>query len=366
MGYRELVAWQHLGLSYRYWQRGDFEPFRAGSEQALHAAREVGEPTTESSALVFLAGIDLLQGRAEQALESLQDTLALVMRTGAAMTLPYVEEYTAWALAALGRHTESADLIQTMLEGPTADYAWVVPMLEWLLARVHLAQGDPAQARRHADNVLAAVGTLPNAWHEARGHHVLARIACADRRWAEAERHAHLCLDLLVEHDLELDYAIALDALAEAAAGLESHEEAARLLGASARAHNERGLVRWTSDAEHFNALERTLQAALGDTDYAEAAAEGTELTTREAIAWARRRRGSRRRPTAGWESLTPTELTVVGFIAEGLTNPQIGERMFITRGTVKVHLSNILRKLDMSTRTEIAAEAARRDATLP
>jgi DNA-binding CsgD family transcriptional regulator len=191
---------------------------------------------------------------------------------------------------------------------------------------------------------------------------VLARIACADRRWAEAERHAHLCLDLLVEHDLELDYAIALDALAEAAAGLESHEEAARLLGASARAHSERGLVRWTSDAEHFNALEQTLQAALGDTDYVEAAAEGTELTTREAIAWARRMRGSRRRPAAGWESLTPTELTVVGFIAEGLTNPQIGERMFISRGTVKVHLSHIFAKLGIGTRSELAAEATRRD----
>jgi DNA-binding NarL/FixJ family response regulator len=58
--------------------------------------------------------------------------------------------------------------------------------------------------------------------------------------------------------------------------------------------------------------------------------------------------------------------LTVAGLVAEGLTNPQIGEHMFIARGTVKVHLSNILRKLDMSTRAEVAAEAARRATEAP
>jgi DNA-binding NarL/FixJ family response regulator len=46
---------------------------------------------------------------------------------------------------------------------------------------------------------------------------------------------------------------------------------------------------------------------------------------------------------------------------AEGLTNPQIGERMFITRGTVKIHLSHIYTKLNLRNRSELAAQAARR-----
>jgi DNA-binding NarL/FixJ family response regulator len=50
-----------------------------------------------------------------------------------------------------------------------------------------------------------------------------------------------------------------------------------------------------------------------------------------------------------------------VELVAEGLTNPQIGERMFISRGTVKVHLSHIFAKLGTSTRAELAAEATRR-----
>jgi len=51
----------------------------------------------------------------------------------------------------------------------------------------------------------------------------------------------------------------------------------------------------------------------------------------------------------------------VVELVAEGLTNPQVGERMFISRGTVKVHLSHIFAKLGIATRTEFAAEATRR-----
>ena len=73
------------------------------------------------------------------------------------------------------------------------------------------------------------------------------------------------------------------------------------------------------------------------------------------------RLRANPTRPARGWESLTPTELRVVQLICEGLTNPQIGERMFISRGTVKVHLSHIFAKLGIGTRAELAAEATRR-----
>jgi DNA-binding CsgD family transcriptional regulator len=78
-------------------------------------------------------------------------------------------------------------------------------------------------------------------------------------------------------------------------------------------------------------------------------------------LIWVRHARGERKRPSRGWESLTPTELRVVELVAEGLTNPQIGQRMFISRGTVKVHLSHIFAKLNMTTRAELAAEATRR-----
>ena len=82
-----------------------------------------------------------------------------------------------------------------------------------------------------------------------------------------------------------------------------------------------------------------------------------------EAIAWLRRARGSRKRPAGGWESLTPTEVQVVELTAQGLTNPQVGERMFISRATVKVHLAHVFQKLDVSNRAELTAQAVRREA---
>ena len=58
--------------------------------------------------------------------------------------------------------------------------------------------------------------------------------------------------------------------------------------------------------------------------------------------------------------TLTDQERRVLELISEGLTNRQIGERMFLAEKTVKNYVSNVLAKLGMSRRTEAAAFAAR------
>jgi DNA-binding NarL/FixJ family response regulator len=70
---------------------------------------------------------------------------------------------------------------------------------------------------------------------------------------------------------------------------------------------------------------------------------------------------GERRRPKAGWAALTDTEQTVAALLAEGLSNPDIAGRMFISRRTVQFHVSSILAKLGLSSRVELAALVARR-----
>ena len=74
-----------------------------------------------------------------------------------------------------------------------------------------------------------------------------------------------------------------------------------------------------------------------------------------------RGRRGVRQRPKLGWDSLTPTERTVVELVAEGLSNPQIGERLYVSRRTVQTHLAHVFAKLQVSSRTQLAAEVTRR-----
>jgi DNA-binding NarL/FixJ family response regulator len=57
---------------------------------------------------------------------------------------------------------------------------------------------------------------------------------------------------------------------------------------------------------------------------------------------------------------LTPQERRLLDLMAEGLTNRQIGERMFLAEKTIKNYVSNLLAKLGMSRRTEAAVYAAR------
>jgi two-component system, NarL family, response regulator DevR len=57
---------------------------------------------------------------------------------------------------------------------------------------------------------------------------------------------------------------------------------------------------------------------------------------------------------------LTPQERRLLELIGEGLTNRQIGERMHLAEKTIKNYVSNLLAKLGMSRRTEVAAYAAR------
>jgi DNA-binding CsgD family transcriptional regulator len=73
-----------------------------------------------------------------------------------------------------------------------------------------------------------------------------------------------------------------------------------------------------------------------------------------------RGRRGARKRPQSGWGSLTATERTVAGLVGEGLSNPQIGERLYISARTVQTHLAHVFAKLDISARTQLAAEVTK------
>ena len=60
-------------------------------------------------------------------------------------------------------------------------------------------------------------------------------------------------------------------------------------------------------------------------------------------------------------DALTPREREILGLVAEGRSNGEIGKQLFISAKTVSVHVSNILGKLDAAGRTEAAAIARRR-----
>jgi DNA-binding CsgD family transcriptional regulator len=127
-----------------------------------------------------------------------------------------------------------------------------------------------------------------------------------------------------------------------------------------------RGCGRETGDRWRFGFEQRAVDsawAAVGEalgTDAAAAAAEGRDLDWVDAAALVGRARGRRGRPRTGWASLTPTEREVAALVAEGLTNPQIAERLLVGRATVKTHVEHIFAKLGTRSRSELAVVASR------
>ncbi len=75
----------------------------------------------------------------------------------------------------------------------------------------------------------------------------------------------------------------------------------------------------------------------------------------------ARLRAGGGAGATAGGEQLTEQEGKILDLVAEGMTNRQIAEKVFLAEKTVKNYVSNILMKLGLSRRAEVAAFMARR-----
>ena len=139
-----------------------------------------------------------------------------------------------------------------------------------------------------------------------------------------------------------------------------NHPLAARLFGAADALRQRMGLVRFRIyDAECEAAL-AVLRNAMGDKAFDAAWAEGAALGIEEAIAYAQRGRGERKRPASGWPSLTPAERDVARLVCEGLANKEIATRLFVSPRTVQAHLSHVYAKLGIASRVQLVQEATR------
>ena len=148
------------------------------------------------------------------------------------------------------------------------------------------------------------------------------------------------------------------------------YREGARLLDVGDRAGARSTLGSAVAEAEKIGAG-LIVRRARGLLDRAGLTGQGR--SARPADAAERRREPAERRPElapgpglapepgSGLDTLTAREQQVLALVAEGLTNGQIAERLFISAKTASVHVSAILRKLGVSTRTEAALLTRRR-----
>jgi DNA-binding CsgD family transcriptional regulator len=142
----------------------------------------------------------------------------------------------------------------------------------------------------------------------------------------------------------------AMNELLPLAYALSRHAEALAAAGGSAAAAAAAGeavdLARGMGAAPLIEQLEALIRRARLQLAAAEAPAPDDRAAVRDEL----ERLG-----------LTPREAEVLRLVAEGLSNSQIAEKLFISRKTASVHVSNILAKLGVSTRVEAAALAHRR-----
>jgi predicted ATPase/class 3 adenylate cyclase/DNA-binding CsgD family transcriptional regulator len=226
------------------------------------------------------------------------------------------------------------------------------------VAQAALACGDLAAARRCADEAVAGTAAWP--YHAMEALTTRARVAIAHGEPEQAERDAHEALRHGVSVDAYLCVPNILECLAGLAADAGSHVEAARLFGAAEALRERMGMVRFKLYDSDYEASVTTLCNTMGDNEFESAWAEGGGLSTEEAIAYAQRGRGERKRPATGWASLTPAELEVVRLVSQGLGNSDIATRLFVSPRTVQSHLTHVYSKLGVTSRVQLAQEAAR------
>ncbi|WP_320670052.1 helix-turn-helix transcriptional regulator [Patulibacter defluvii] len=362
-----------------------------GEAAAGLAAR--GDRGVASTALAFRSGSARAIGDGERARELAEQAVAL-----AAPLADHIRSGIARAALALA-HGSAGDVdggldalapLVLLLEGDGAPF---VPEVARALGLLHGAAGDDeralrwlrveadstdggaptylalralpalAAAERRTGDVEAAAATAARAVAVARERGMIAVLADAldeQARQADAGDAAlalhHEALALRVDHGLRPAAVVSLERLA--AQPDADPAVAARLLAAATAVREREGWPRPPADREPVDRRAAALDRALGE-EAAAARAAGAALTLDEAVAYARRARGRRRRPEQGWGSLTPTEVEVVRLAVDGLTNPQIGARLFMSRSTVKTHLSHVYAKLAVANRTELAAQAA-------
>ncbi|MBW0017314.1 MAG: LuxR family transcriptional regulator [Mycobacterium sp.] len=344
---RNCRVWLGLALM----QQGDLADARRVLRGLADEAQAAGDLTTEVYGDVAQSLVLAFQGHAVAAHTAAEAALEVSEAIGGFYRDAV---YAVFALAALAGGDAAA-------ARQACEAAWrhTIPPREVFarttnpLAEAALACGDLAAARRWVDDTVAVVP----GWHQMVALTARAYVAIAQDEPEQAERDAHEALTITARTRGYLRLPDIVECLARLTA---DHQIAARLFGAADAIRQRTGQARFPMLQAGHEASVAALRDALGQKDFDAAWAEGAALSTEEAIAYAQRGRGERKRPTSGWGSLTPTERQVVQLVSEGLANNDIATRLFVSPRTVQSHLTHVYAKLGVSSRVQLVQEAAR------
>jgi DNA-binding CsgD family transcriptional regulator len=231
----------------------------------------------------------------------------------------------------------------------------------WFLALHALAGGDAAGARARLNGLQNdEVGSaLPRLMVDVCDHPHLARLALA-----AGDDELARCAVAAAERRHRLNPGVSSIAAAAAhARGLLGQDVAVLAKATEHLAGGSRPLAQASAHEDYGHQLVRDGSRALG----VEELGHALQIYSSAGAAWdaARVRRrlrdlGIRRRlvkaarPTTGWAGLTDAELGVVRLVAEGLTNREVAELLFVSQHTVGMHLRHAFTKLGINSRVEL------------
>ncbi|WP_293341599.1 LuxR family transcriptional regulator [Mycobacterium sp.] len=343
---RYCLAWSHI-------HRGELANAAAYLADLLSDALAANDAIMELQCVGGQGVVLALQGEATAARAAAEAAINAAAEVGGA--------YAAYGYAALSFSAMAGGDAAALQD---AAEAWphmttlpqMAAMQRTYSAAAALAGGDLVTARRWADMAVSTSwgGFLTAALL------MRARVAIAQHQPDRAASDTHDALALAATTGAYLRVPDVLECLAAVADEAGNHREAARLLGAAQAIRQRMGLVRFKIWDADYEASAAAVLYAMGDNDFEAAWSEGAALSTEEAIAYARRGRGERKRPSSGWASLTPAERDVVRLVSEGLANNDIATRLFVSPRTVQTHLTHVYSKLGLTSRVQLAQEAAR------
>ncbi len=357
-----FLAWYRFMVGYFAMHRGDYPAARAQFAVSAQACRLVGDPSTGGFAEAFDLGARAETGDLTGAAAGLDSLIARASAAGGGFAVGVATVFRAEIALATGDIATARGYVEPVIEA-TREHGvplWTAELLRVLGAAMRVA-GDLEAAQAALDEAGALVASYNNDWVVALTEYESALVARAGGEPARAEDLLQSALGRQARRDLKPGIVATLDALGTLALDAESPSEAVRCFAAADALRAALGCAsRPFDEAERAPHVDHA-RDLLGDHVFEQHWTEAANLPLAEMIEYVSRARGERKRPSSGWDSLTPTELRIVGFVATGLTNPQIAERMFIARGTVKVHLSHVFAKLGVTTRAELATHATKR-----
>ena len=357
-----FLAWYHGLRGYFLTRRGELASARRELDTAIEMCDLIGEPVTGSMSKAWRWAIDAMEGEYDGAGRESAALLERASASGGGLAIADLLANLGRIAIAQGDAEAATELLAPAYDAQREHgIPFLLATMGIPLAAAHRFSGDLDRACALLDDLAGLADGLGNDWVGAVVDLERSCVALARDDLDGADARAHSALATFVRLGRRPDVVAAIEQLGCIAASVGSGTEALRCFGAAHAARADIGLATPTPVVDAIEQWRATIAETLRADAVEEYWGEGAALGLDEAVEYVSRARGERKRPSAGWASLTPTERRVVDLVADGLTNPQIAEKMFVARGTVKVHVSHIFAKLGLSNRAELAALATRR-----